>query len=253
MGDGAQLLVQQGDQPVQALLPAGPELAEHVSRMAHDPAMSRFLPTPRSSTGWTVGCPGRSGAALGNATHMGVVVNETMARTLWPGGEAIGGTVNMLDETSPRATVVGVVRDERLAPDSSSPRRQRCTARRHRPAVVPTTCRRGCGWWCARRDRVLGEPARVRDRAADGTRCNTGGRGAADPQRGTSNGADRGRGRAGAGARNHPVASRDVRGGECDGPGDAGERDAAAGAVALAASWVLARRASAVDPVGAME
>src|SRR3712207_9545701 len=44
-----------------------------------------------------------------------VVVNETMARTLWPGKEAIGGTVKMLNETAPRATVVGVVRDERLA------------------------------------------------------------------------------------------------------------------------------------------
>jgi putative ABC transport system permease protein len=42
------------------------------------------------------------------------VVNETMARTLWPGKEAIGGTVKMLNETSPQATVVGVVRDERL-------------------------------------------------------------------------------------------------------------------------------------------
>jgi putative ABC transport system permease protein len=44
-----------------------------------------------------------------------VVVNETMARTLWPGKESIGGTVKMLNETAPRATVVGVVRDERLA------------------------------------------------------------------------------------------------------------------------------------------
>jgi putative ABC transport system permease protein len=44
-----------------------------------------------------------------------VVVNETMARTLWPGKEAIGGTVKMLNETAPRATVVGVVRDERMA------------------------------------------------------------------------------------------------------------------------------------------
>ena len=43
------------------------------------------------------------------------VVNETMARTLWPGREAIGGTVKMLNETAPKATVVGVVRDERLA------------------------------------------------------------------------------------------------------------------------------------------
>jgi predicted permease len=44
-----------------------------------------------------------------------VVVNETMERTLWPGKSAIGGTVKMLNETSPWATVVGVVRDERLA------------------------------------------------------------------------------------------------------------------------------------------
>jgi putative ABC transport system permease protein len=44
-----------------------------------------------------------------------VVVNETMARTLWPGKDPLGGTVKMLNETSPRATVVGVVRDELLA------------------------------------------------------------------------------------------------------------------------------------------
>ena len=44
-----------------------------------------------------------------------VVVNETMARTLWPNRDAIGGSVKMLNESSPRATVVGVVRDERLA------------------------------------------------------------------------------------------------------------------------------------------
>ena len=43
------------------------------------------------------------------------VVNETMARTMWPGKDAIGGTVKMLNETSPKATVVGVVRDERMA------------------------------------------------------------------------------------------------------------------------------------------
>jgi putative ABC transport system permease protein len=38
-----------------------------------------------------------------------------MARTLWPGKEALGGTVKMLNEKMPRATVVGVVRDERMA------------------------------------------------------------------------------------------------------------------------------------------
>jgi predicted permease len=41
------------------------------------------------------------------------VVNETMARTMWPGKDAIGGTVKMLDPTMPRVTVVGVVKDVR--------------------------------------------------------------------------------------------------------------------------------------------
>lgn len=41
------------------------------------------------------------------------VVNETMARTMWPGKDAIGGTVSMLDPNMPQATVVGVVKDVR--------------------------------------------------------------------------------------------------------------------------------------------
>ena len=41
------------------------------------------------------------------------VVNETMARTMWPGKDAMGGTVRMLDSTMPRVTVVGVVKDVR--------------------------------------------------------------------------------------------------------------------------------------------
>ena len=41
------------------------------------------------------------------------VVNETMAREMWPGKDAIGGTVKMLNETMPWATVVGVVKDVR--------------------------------------------------------------------------------------------------------------------------------------------
>ncbi len=42
-----------------------------------------------------------------------VVVNEAMAKEMWPGKDPIGGTVKMLNETSPRATVVGVVKDVR--------------------------------------------------------------------------------------------------------------------------------------------
>jgi predicted permease len=41
------------------------------------------------------------------------VVNETMARKMWPGKDAIGGMVRMLDVTMPQATVVGVVKDVR--------------------------------------------------------------------------------------------------------------------------------------------
>jgi putative ABC transport system permease protein len=41
------------------------------------------------------------------------VVNETMAKKLWPGKSAIGGTIKMLNESAPWATVVGVVKDVR--------------------------------------------------------------------------------------------------------------------------------------------
>jgi putative ABC transport system permease protein len=41
------------------------------------------------------------------------VINETMARKLWPGKDAVGGTVKLLNETSPWVTVVGVVKDVR--------------------------------------------------------------------------------------------------------------------------------------------
>ena len=41
------------------------------------------------------------------------VVNETMEKKLWPGKSAVGGTLKLLNETLPWATVVGVVRDVR--------------------------------------------------------------------------------------------------------------------------------------------
>ena len=43
------------------------------------------------------------------------LVNETMARQMWPGKDAIGGTVKMLNPTSPWATVIGIVKDVRSA------------------------------------------------------------------------------------------------------------------------------------------
>jgi putative ABC transport system permease protein len=42
---------------------------------------------------------------------MVVIVNESMARRLWPGLDPIGHTVKMFNETSPWATVVGLARD----------------------------------------------------------------------------------------------------------------------------------------------
>jgi putative ABC transport system permease protein len=41
------------------------------------------------------------------------VVNETMARTLWPKRDPIGGTIRMLNDSAPPATVVGIVKDVR--------------------------------------------------------------------------------------------------------------------------------------------
>jgi len=41
------------------------------------------------------------------------IVNETMAKKHWPGKSAIGGTIKLLAEELPWATVVGVVRDVR--------------------------------------------------------------------------------------------------------------------------------------------
>ena len=43
------------------------------------------------------------------------LVNETMAKQLWPGKDAIGGTIKMLNESAPWATVVGIVKDVRSA------------------------------------------------------------------------------------------------------------------------------------------
>ena len=39
------------------------------------------------------------------------IINETMARTLYPGKDPLGRTVKMLNETSPWVTIVGVVKD----------------------------------------------------------------------------------------------------------------------------------------------
>ena len=43
------------------------------------------------------------------------LVNETMAKEHWPGKDAIGGTIKMLNESAPWVTVVGIVKDVRSA------------------------------------------------------------------------------------------------------------------------------------------
>jgi putative ABC transport system permease protein len=43
------------------------------------------------------------------------IVNEAAEKKLWAGKSAIGGTIKMLNQTAPWATVVGVVRDVRAA------------------------------------------------------------------------------------------------------------------------------------------
>jgi len=46
---------------------------------------------------------------------MVAVVNETMAKQLWPGADPVGRTLKMFNEESPWVTVVGVVKDVRSA------------------------------------------------------------------------------------------------------------------------------------------
>ena len=88
-----------------------------MTTVANSPAATPQKVTPGYFDAMRVGVVrGRAfNAADDETAPLVVVVNETMARTMWPGRDAIGGTVKMLNETSPRATVVGVVRDERLA------------------------------------------------------------------------------------------------------------------------------------------
>jgi len=59
----------------------------------------------------------RKGRMLSNDDRMGappvVVINETMAKTLWPGVDPIGHTLKMFNPTAPWVTIVGVVADIR--------------------------------------------------------------------------------------------------------------------------------------------
>lgn len=46
-------------------------------------------------------------------TQPGAVINETMARTYWKDGQAVGGHIRVGNRRNPRVTVVGMVADER--------------------------------------------------------------------------------------------------------------------------------------------
>jgi putative ABC transport system permease protein len=52
-------------------------------------------------------------AADGEDAPLVALVNETAVTKLWPGKNAIGGTIKMLNPSSPWATVVGIVKDVR--------------------------------------------------------------------------------------------------------------------------------------------
>jgi putative ABC transport system permease protein len=64
-----------------------------------------------------MGIPLVSGRLFEERDRMGTpyvcVVNETMAKQLWPGENAVGHTIKMFDSVAPWVTVVGVVRDIR--------------------------------------------------------------------------------------------------------------------------------------------
>jgi predicted permease len=53
-----------------------------------------------------------------------IVINETMARTYWPGEEAVGRVIRLGGSDGPRLTVVGVVRDVHFLGLATPARRQ---------------------------------------------------------------------------------------------------------------------------------
>ena len=74
----------------------------------------------------TVGVPMVSGRAF-RAEDAGqgrcvIVINETMARTFWPGGNAIGGRVQTEGRSSSPCEVIGVARDHKVRSVGEGPR-----------------------------------------------------------------------------------------------------------------------------------
>src|SRR5262249_33900866 len=63
----------------------------------------------------TMSIPITRGRAFTVGDRMGAppvaVINETMAKTLWPGIDPVGHTLKMFSPTSPWVTIVGVARD----------------------------------------------------------------------------------------------------------------------------------------------
>ncbi|MDB4877768.1 MAG: permease [Gemmatimonadetes bacterium] len=123
-----------------------------VSRAAHLPgvtaaAADAALPISGSDNGWSIMIDGRvvktiaeapvgrpnpvtpdyfrtmsirilRGRVFTESDRMGAppvaVINETMAKTLWPGVDPIGRTLKMFNDTAPWVTIVGVVADVRV-------------------------------------------------------------------------------------------------------------------------------------------
>jgi hypothetical protein len=51
-----------------------------------------------------------------------VIVNETMARTFWPGRDALGARLHIGDPTSPAYEVIGIARDHKVRSVGEAPR-----------------------------------------------------------------------------------------------------------------------------------
>jgi predicted permease len=100
-----------GDESIWSILIDG----HSVKTIAEAPSAKPDQVTPGYFAALSI--PLRQGRLLSGADRMGappvVVINETMAKTLWPGVDPIGHTLKMFSPKSPWVTVVGVVGDIR--------------------------------------------------------------------------------------------------------------------------------------------
>jgi predicted permease len=86
----------------------------HVPRLdARDAAWNAASPSYFAVTGSRL-VRGRLFTDVDRSDQAVIVVNETAARTYWPGGEALGQCLRLFSTTAPCATVIGIVRDSHV-------------------------------------------------------------------------------------------------------------------------------------------